>query len=398
MRLLFIADGRSPIALNWIEHFLSSGDEVHLVSTFDSLPDARLASYTFLPTAFSGLKRRKLSSGDRASVKTSQLKGIWSASAVGLRTALRQLLAPLTLPAAAQHLRALAKVIAPDLVHAMRIPYEGMLAALASAAPSSPPLLLSVWGNDFTLHAPSTPLMRHYTRLALARATALHADCRRDVRLAQEWGFPAERLAFVLPGAGGVQTALFFPPERIVQSPVVIQPRGVRAYVQNRVFFQAIAEVLQHCPQARFICPNMADEPQILAWVRELGLQQAVELLPRQTRAQMAGLFRRARVVVSPTTHDGTPNTLLEAMACGCLPVAGDLESVREWITPGENGLLAALNEPEPLAQAILRALQDDDLCARAREINLRLVAQRAAYERVMAQARQFYQRIIAGE
>lgn len=381
MRLLFVADGRSPIALNWIGYFLSSGDEVHLVSTFDSLPDARLASYTFLPTAFSGLKRRKPSSdsGVRAPHRNRKLKGIWSDSAVGLRTALRQLLGPLTLPTSARRLQALVDAVTPDLVHAMRIPYEGMLAAMALAAPTSPPLLLSVWGNDFTLHASSTPLMRHFTRLALSRATALHADCRRDVRLAREWGFSAERLTFVLPGAGGVQTELFSPPDEVIQAPVVVQPRGVRAYVQNRVFFQAIAEVLQRYPRARFICPNMADEPQILAWVRELGLQQAVELLPRQTRAQMADLFRRARVVVSPTTHDGTPNTLLEAMACGCLPVAGDLESVREWITPGENGLLAVLDDPGPLAQAILRALQDDELCARAREINLRLVAQHAA-------------------
>ncbi len=392
MRLLFVADGRSPIALNWIEYFLSSGDEVHLVSTFDSIPDPRLASYTFLPAAFSGLKQHK-SSPDNRAANLVLSKGIWSDAAVGLRTALRQRLGPLTLPAAARRLRAHIDAISPDLVHAMRIPYEGMLAALARA---TPPLLLSVWGNDFTLHAPSTRLMRHYTHLTLSRAAAIHADCRRDVRLAREWGFPAERLAFVLPGAGGVQTELFTPPEEIIQAPLAVQPRGVRAYVQNRIFFQAIPLVLQSCPQAHFICPNMADEPQILAWVRELGLQRAVELLPRQTRAQMADLFRKARVVISPTTHDGTPNTLLEAMACGCVPVVGDLESVREWITPGENGLLTALNEPEPLAQAILQALQDDDLCARAREINLRLVAQRAAYERVMAQARQFYQQIIA--
>ena len=34
--------------------------------------------------------------------------------------------------------------------------------------------------------------------------------------------------------------------------------------------------------------------------------------------------------------HDGTPNTLLEGMACGCLPVAGDLDSIREWLKPGQ--------------------------------------------------------------
>ena len=68
--------------------------------------------------------------------------------------------------------------------------------------------------------------------------------------------------------------------------------------------------------------------------------QHAVELLPPLSHAQMAEVFRRAQIVASPSIHDGTPNTLLEGIACGCFPVAGDLESIREWITPNENGLL----------------------------------------------------------
>ena len=118
--------------------------------------------------------------------------------------------------------------------------------------------MISVWGNDFTLHAPSTPLMRHYTRLALQAASALHADCQRDVRLAQEWGFDPAKPAVVLPGAGGVQPELFYPPAVPVRDPVVINPRGIRFYVNNAAFFAAIPLVLKHQPRARFLCPTMA--------------------------------------------------------------------------------------------------------------------------------------------
>ena len=206
--------------------------------------------------------------------------------------------------------------------------------------------MISVWGNDFTLHAPSTPLMRRYTRLALQAASALHADCQRDVRLAQKWGFDPAKPAVVLPGAGGVQPDLFYPPAAPVTDPVVINPRGIRFYVNNAAFFAAIPLVLKRQPQARFLCPTMAGEPQALRWLDELHIADNVELLPVQSRPQMAELFRRSRLAVSPSTHDGTPNTLLEAMACGCLPVAGDLESLREWITPGQNGLLVDPNDP----------------------------------------------------
>ena len=96
---------------------------------------------------------------------------------------------------------------------------------------------------------------------------------------------------------------------------MVINPRGIRAYVNNAVFFQAAAQVLERQPAARFICPGMQSEDLAQRWVRELGIASAVELLPSQTRPQMADLFRRARIAVSPSNHDGTPNTLLEAMA-----------------------------------------------------------------------------------
>jgi len=108
----------------------------------------------------------------------------------------------------------------------------------------------------------------------------------------------------------------------------------------------------------------------------------------------MADAFRAAQVMVSPSTHDGTPNTLLEALACGCLPVASDLESIREWITPGENGLLVNAAAPQALAQAMLRGLRDADLRARAAAQNAALIAERGDYAENMRRVEVFYAQI----
>jgi len=313
---------------------------------------------------------------------------------VGLRTRVRQWLGPLTLPRAARHLRQIIQVVQHDLVHAMRIPYEGMLAALALSG-SSTPLLVSVWGNDFTLHAPSTPLMRYYTRLALRRATALHTDCRRDLRLAQDWGFEAGKPGIVLPGAGGIQMDVFYTSqEEPDHRPLVLNPRGLRAYVRTDTVFQAIKLVNAQRPELRFSCTGMAGQTEALRWVNELGLSAAVELLAPLSRDEMAALFRQAQVMLSITTHDGTPNTLLEGLASGCFPIAGDIESIREWITPGVNGLLVDPGDPQALAHAILQALDQPDLRASARQINLDLVRERAEYGRVMRLAEGFYPQI----
>jgi glycosyltransferase involved in cell wall biosynthesis len=203
----------------------------------------------------------------------------------------------------------------------------------------------------------------------------------------------------VLPGAGGIQSEVFFPPAAGLRELVpfsIVNPRGVRAYIRNDTFFKAIPGIRKNFSQARFLCPSMAEEPQAIQQVRALGLEGQVELLPRLPRPQMAELFRQAHVVVSPSTHDGTPNSLLEAMACGCFPVVSDLESLREWITPGQNGLLFDPGDPFALSEAVQLALNSPLLRDQAQAVNVRLIAERAAYTAVMPAAAAFYASLIA--
>ena len=126
-----------------------------------------------------------------------------------------------------------------------------------------------------------------------------------------------------------------------------------------------------------------------------LGIEERVVLLPGLSPEQMGALFRRSQLSVSPSEHDGTPNTLLEAMACGSFPLAGDLESIREWIEPGVNGLLFDPANPDSLAQEMLRALADEPLRTAAAQFNQRLIAERGTYEMGMAKAERLYERLI---
>jgi glycosyltransferase involved in cell wall biosynthesis len=408
MRLLFVADGRSPIALSWIAYFIDGRHEVHLVSTFPCQLVDGLASLVTIPVALSGAINPSERGGG---TPVSLFRRIVP---VSLRTMIRQFTAPFSFPQAAGSLREVIERIQPDLVHAMRIPYEGMIASLAmklidngKAVAKKPPLLISVWGNDFTLHGKSTPTMERYTRQALIAADGLHCDCRRDQRLAIELGFDATKPGVLVPCAGGVRMDLFHPADTATSdetlasdknSPVtIINPRGFRAYVRNDTFFHALPRVVEQYPQAHFICPGMRGESQAEKWIAELGLRDEVELLPNQTRHQMAELFRKSAITLSITTHDGTPNTLVEAMACGCFPIAGDIESLREWISPGENGLLVNPGDPKALAEALVKAIAQPEMREAAREKNLQVVRERAEYGKCMGMVEAWYRKVIGG-
>ena len=418
MKLLFIADGRSPIARNWIRYFIANGSEVHLISTSDCARLSGLETFHVVPVAFSGLgrKKRKRIGGRNQGLKEGRNIGrnggrksaFTSSKTIGLRTFIRHWLGPATVSRSARQVRTLISELKPDLVHAMRIPFEG---AIAAASNPEAPLLVSIWGNDFTLHAPASPMMAGLTKRTLARTIALHTDNRRDTDLAQKWGFAGERLQLVLPGNGGVRREIFFPGEpgqsehpalsHILESlapgvSVVVNPRGFRAYVRNDTFFESIPKVLDRVPSAVFLCPSMVGQRKAEEWIERLQIGDSVHLLPTLTPSDLAVVFRRAQVSVSPSEHDGTPNTLLEAMACGAYPVAGDLQSIREWIEDGRNGRLINPASADQLAEATAQALENAELRERAAAENIRLVETRADYEQGMQKAQTFYEGLLA--
>jgi len=399
MRLAFIADGRSPIAQGWISLLTERGHEVHLISTFHCSPIPGIASLHFIPVGFSGMGKQ----GERGEFHTPG-----GTQGIGLRSVIRHWLGPLTLSRAAGSVREILATLEVDLIHSLRIPFEGMLAASAQLPI---PLVVSVWGNDFTLHARSSPGMKYHTRQALSRADALHADCKRDVRLAADWGFQADRPTVVLPGGGGVVRDLFkpSPPEMgilrpevrkqledlAVDNPIVVNPRGFRAYVRNDTFFRSIPGIVEKVPGAIFLCPAMGGNEGASRWIAQLKIEGSVRLLPKLSQREMAMIYRLSKVMVSPSEHDGTPNTFLEAIACGCFPVVGDLESLREWVTDDENGLLIDPDDAEALAQATSRALMDDGFREQAGKINQDLIDERADRDQVAISTERFYKDVV---
>jgi glycosyltransferase involved in cell wall biosynthesis len=313
---------------------------------------------------------------------------------------LRYLVGPLSLPLSEIRFRKLVEEIHPDLVHALRIPFEGMLAAVI---PGDYPLVVSAWGNDFTLHAHGSFLMKLSTRKTMLRADGLVADASRDIRLGQEWGFSQEKPTLVVPGGGGIRleeidstSSPVNLPEDLPDVPIVINPRGQRpGSLRQDVFFQSIPQVLEKHPTTLFICPSLAGDLESENWVESLKIRDNTRLWPRLERPQLWQAFKTARVYVSPSLHDGTPNSLLEAMACGCFPVVGNIESLKEWVTHGVNGLLVDATSPRSLADGIITALENPGLCTTAKKQNALIIAERATYQRCMAMTEAFYQKLI---
>ena len=395
MKLAFLADARSPIAINWIRWLTEHGHEVHWISSRPAQPPfSGLASFRVLPIF------PELPPG----MKISRTHRLLHPAA----TIIRHWWMPFRLSTRAAQLNRWLKKINPNLLHAMRIPQEGMVAAQSKGLvghPKSLPLLVSVWGDDFTYHARSSPMMAQLTKNTMHKADALHADCRRDIKLGIQWGLRIDAMTMVEPGNGGIRINRFClkkpDPGLLTKYSLpkdaffILNPRGIRGVARTDTFFRAIPIVQKALPKAHFIALKMAESGEAKDWIRRLGIRDYVTLLPAVSLEEMPNLFQLSPIMLSLTMHDGLPNVLLEAMACGSYPICGDVESLREWIDDGRNGSMVPAGDPKTVAGTILRVASDEALRRRAAERNRNIIAERAEWNSVMGRVEEFYRAMV---
>ena len=113
--------------------------------------------------------------------------------------------------------------------------------------------------------------------------------------------------------------------------------------------------------------PDSISEGELEAWKSD----GVVEFLGKQTDVRPA--ISSSSVYVLPSYREGTPRTVLEAMAMGRPIITTDAPGCRETVTDGDNGFLVPVHSVEELAVAMIRFVEDPHLAAkmglRSREI-----------------------------
>jgi len=128
------------------------------------------------------------------------------------------------------------------------------------------------------------------------------------------------------------------------------------------------------------------------AQARMLGVEDRVRFLG--WRQDVSALLASCDVYVCPSRHEPLGNVVIEGWAAGKPVVAARSQGPTELIRPGENGMLATIDDSQALAEAVLHVLGDPQLLERM------AVAGRSDYEAhfteeaVIAQYLDFFNRI----
>jgi glycosyltransferase involved in cell wall biosynthesis len=129
--------------------------------------------------------------------------------------------------------------------------------------------------------------------------------------------------------------------------------------------------------------------------VEKKGLTKKVFWIGELEYEDLPWLYNVANVVVSVPSSDGTPMTLLEAMACGVTPIVSELPSVLEWVKHDENAIVVPAGDAIKLAQALERILIENEKRQQISKINIKVVKDRAEHSTHMNAMEELYYSVI---
>jgi glycosyltransferase involved in cell wall biosynthesis len=165
-------------------------------------------------------------------------------------------------------------------------------------------------------------------------------------------------------------------------------------------FIRAAARIARELPDCRFLAlggettgPGPLARFEALAG--ELGIADRVRFLG--FRSDVADVLRAADIVVLPSLDEGLPLAVLEAMACAKPVVATPVGGVPEAVVDESTGILIPPSDPESLASAVLRVLNDRDLARQMGNAGMRRAQEHFSVRRLVAEVEALYEQAMAG-
>ena len=160
-------------------------------------------------------------------------------------------------------------------------------------------------------------------------------------------------------------------------------------------FVRACALIKRQIPEAQFLLiGDGALRPQVERLRRRVGLESSLHLLG--WRDDIPDLLASMDLFMLASRWEGLPIACLEAMASGLPVVATAAGGIPELITHGENGWLVPVAQPEQLAQAAVRLLQDSRMRDRMAEAGRGSLDGRYAMARMVGQTEQLYEELLS--
>jgi len=139
----------------------------------------------------------------------------------------------------------------------------------------------------------------------------------------------------------------------------VVVTRNLEQIYDNKTAIEGFALFHQHHPNARLSIAGTGEQEGMLKQlVKQLDLQHSVRFLGRLDRNEIAQLYRQADILLNTSLVDNTPNSIIEALACGLVVISSDVGGIPYLVKHQQHALLVPPRCPSAVAQQLNAAIE----------------------------------------
>ncbi len=185
---------------------------------------------------------------------------------------------------------------------------------------------------------------------------------------------PSERLEVVHNGVHPIFTAVADPEadaeicrllgRRSIGSIEILHVGSTQPRKRIDLLLKIFAAVRANHPGARLVRVGGGLTTQNRALAEQLGVSDAITILPFLERRILAAAYRRADVLMLPSDAEGFGLPIIEALACGVPVIASDLPVLRE--VGGDAVRYCAVGDVDAWSNAIIEVIRERDADSRA--------------------------------
>lgn len=352
MRICFFSNAESIHTKRWVQYFSEKGHDVHLLSFTNHSINGAVTHYIGPEPP---LDRRILFSfGAQHLKKILQIKKI-----------LRK--------------------IKPDIVHGHYIINHAFYAALSGFHP----LVVSAWGSDVLLSAKKSFLLKPIIKYTLKKADIITAS---SGYLSEETSrYAKNKKINIVPF--GVDTEMFPPKQGEHQKNMVV---GVIKHLKSiygiDVFISALPLIVKYYPDLKvIICGGGPQKPYLKKIVKMNNLSRVVEFVGDVPHDKVPEYIGKMDVFVMPSLSESFGVSALEAESMEIPVIATNTGGIPETVINGVTGLLVESNDPESLANAIIKLLSNRNLRTEMGKNGRKLVIEKYRWQENMKKVEKIY-------
>lgn len=282
----------------------------------------------------------------------------------------------------------------PDIVNAIYAGGYGFIGAQSGFRP----LVVSAIGSDMLVDYPSSFVHRLQIEYALRRAALVTTDAESLSCAVVRAGVEPSRIVEIY---FGIDPSVFNREGRTERGdgPLrIVSTRNLHPVYRLETLIAAFAGLSGKTDARLVICGDGPERGALESKAREAGVSDTITFAGRLDPDGIADELKKADIYVSTSRSDSTSVSLLEAMACGSVPVVTDLDANREWIRNGVSGLLFRTGDETGLAAAMLTIHEDPVMAASMREEAAVAVEKRGLWLSNMERAEIEFRRLAEGE